>query len=156
MRNIFPILICVLFFQSCFTLKEHVDDRMVDDQFVKRQISLYKRIGDDYRLGSIFRMFITLKRSRDTKYNTYEIYGETGSGIIGKYSMKNDTLILFHEYEFLAGDSCVRMSKLNENDTIPEFYPRKFVVRNDSLIDITNYKDFHGYIRAREDYILVK
>ncbi|MBO5625471.1 MAG: hypothetical protein J5953_06730, partial [Prevotella sp.] len=88
----------------------------VDDQFVKQHISLYKRIGDDYRVRNVLRMFIILKKDN----SAYEIYTEAGNGIIGKYSLRNDTLTMFHEYEFVISDSIVEMSKLNEIDTIPE------------------------------------
>ena len=140
-----------VFFESCYMTRKNVDD-----QFVKQHISLYKRIGDDYRVRNVLRMFIILKKDN----SAYEIYTEAGNGIIGKYSLRNDTLTMFHEYEFVISDSIVEMSKLNEIDTIPEFYPRKFIVRKNSLIDITNYEIFPEYpnkfARKRENYILIK
>ena len=92
--------------------------------------------------------------------SVYEIYSEAPEGIIGKFSLRNDTLTLYHEYKLAFPDSAINMKRLNRKDTIPEFYPTKFIVKEDSLIDITNYYDFPeyagGYSRPRENYVLVK
>ena len=151
MRKIVYFITCLCILQSCYTKSS-----CIDDLFVKQQISIYKRIGDDYRVRNVLRMFIILRKS----HSSYELYTEAGSGIVGKYFLKNDTLTLLHEYEFVVSDSSLKISKFNEKDTVPEFYPRKFIVRKDSLIDITNYKSYHEYpevsARKRENYILVK
>ena len=142
------ISLCIL--QSCHTTKD------IDDQFVKREIRIFKRDGDDYRTRNVIRMFIILKMTN----SVYEIYSEAPEGIIGKFSLRNDTLTLYHEYKLAFPDSAINMKRLNRKDTIPEFYPTKFIVKEDSLIDITNYYDFPeyvgGYSRPRENYVLVK
>ena len=92
--------------------------------------------------------------------SVYEIYTKGGEGIIGKFSLRNDTINLYHEYQLGYLDSTINLTKINRKDTIPEFYPTKFVVRKDSLIDITCYQDapeyLTGYSRPRENFILVK
>ena len=143
--------LCVSILQSCYTTR-----RNNDDQFVKQEIRTYKRIGDDYRLHNILRMFIILRIPN----SAYAIYTESGKGIMGKFSLRNDTITLHHEYELGYSDSIINVTKLNVKDTIPEFYPCKFVIKKDSLIDITYYQDMPEYLkefkRQRENYILVK
>ena len=75
-KNIF-IIMCVCILQSCYITRKNVDD-----QLVKQEIRTYKRIGDDYRLRNILRMFVILKMTN----SAYEIYTESGKGIIGKFS----------------------------------------------------------------------
>ncbi len=91
---------------------------------------------------------------------TYEQYSEAGLSVIGKYTLSNDTITMFHEYELLFSDSIISMEKMNSKDSVSEFYPQKFLIRNDSLIDITNYyispMDSNIYNRPKENYILVK
>lgn len=149
-KNVF-IIMCVCILQSCYITRKNVDD-----QFVKQEIRTYKRIGDDYRLRNILRMFVILKMTN----SAYEIYTESGKGIIGKFSLKNDTITLHHEYEFSYSDSTVNVTELNRKDTIPEFYPTKFIIKKDSLIDITYYQDVPKYLsdftRPKENYIWVK
>lgn len=144
-------VIGITLFQSCYTTRKNTDD-----QFVKQDIRIYKRIGDDYRLRNILRIYIILRMAN----SVYEIYTEGGEGIIGKFSLRNDTINLYHEYQLGYLDSTINLSKINRKDTIPEFYPTKFVVRKDSLIDITCYQDapkyLTGYSRPRENFILVK
>ena len=143
--------ICISILQSCYTTR-----KSIDDQFVKQEIRIYKRIGDDYRLSNIIRMFIVLKMSN----SAYEIHAEYAEGIMGKFSLRKDTLTLYHEYQLGFSDSIINITKLNRKDTIPEFYPTKFIVRKDSLIDITNYQDVPEYLkefrRQRENYIMVR
>lgn len=144
-------IICVSILQSCYTTKINFDD-----QFVKQEIRIYKRIGDDYRLRNILRMFIILRKTN----SVYELYTESGEGIFGKYSLRNDTITLHHDYQLGFLDSTVSVTKLNGKDTTSEFYPTKFIIKKDSLIDITNYQDVPEYLmggrRPKENYILVK
>ncbi len=152
MRKRVLLYFCISFLLSCNTIR-----RNTDDQFVKQEIRIYKRIGDDYKLHhNVLRMFIILKMSK----SVYEIYTETGEGIVGKFSLRNDTLTLYHDFQLGFSDSTINITKLSRKDTIPEFYPIKFIVRKDSLIDITDYYDFPEYQKAftrpKENYIMVK
>ena len=144
-------IICVSILQSCSTSRMNVDN-----QFVKQEILTYKRIGDDYRLRNLLRMFVILKMTN----SAYEIYTESGEGIMGKFSLRNDTITLYHEYQLGYSDNAINVTKLNGKDTTSEFYPTKFIIKKDSLIDITNYQDVPEYPaefrRPKENYILVK
>ena len=144
-------IVCVSILLSCYTTR-----RNVDNKFVKKEIRVYKRVGDDYRLRNILRIYIILRMTN----STYEIYTESGEGIIGKFSLRNDTITLYHEYQLDYLHRTINITKLNRKDTIPEFYPTRFVVRKDSLIDITCYQDvpeyLTGYSRPKENYVLVK
>ncbi|SEW21745.1 hypothetical protein SAMN04487850_2222 [Prevotella aff. ruminicola Tc2-24] len=152
MRRIVILFFCISFLQSCYTTR-----RNIDDQFVKQEIRIYKRVGDNYKVHyNILRMYIILKMTN----SVYEIYTETAEGIMGKFSLRNDTLTLYHDFQLGFSDSTINVAKLNRKDTIPEFYPTKFIVRKDSLIDITDYYDFPEYQKAftrpKENYILVR
>ena len=83
-------VICITLLQSCYTTR-----RNTDDQFVKQDIRIYKRVGDDYRLRNILRIYIILRMAN----SVYEIYTEGGEGIIGKFSLRNDTINFYHEYQ---------------------------------------------------------
>ena len=101
-------------------------------------------------------MYVVLKMSN----SIYEIYAEDAEGIIGKFSLTNDTLTLYHEYQLGYSDSAIVVNKLNGKVSTPEFYPSKFVVKKDSLIDISDYQDvpehLRDFVRLRENYIRVK
>ena len=151
MKKIIIVIMCFTILQSCYTTRKNIDD-----QFVKREIRIYKRIGDDNRLRNILRMFIVLRMTN----SAYEIYTEATEGIMGKFSLRNDTLVLFHEYQLDYLNNKINVTELNRKDTTAEFYPTKFLVREDSLIDITNYQEvpehLKDFIHLRDNYILVK
>lgn len=152
MRNILFLCLCMCFLQSCYTTS-----RSIDDKFVKQEIRMYKRVGDDYRLHkNVLRMYIVLKMTN----SAYEIYTEASEGIMGKFTLRNDTLTLCHEYQIEFLDSAMNISQIDGENTVSDFYPTKFVVRKDSLIDITNYCDYPEYqnvfVRPKENYIIVK
>lgn len=151
MREYLFLWFCLSFLQSCYTTS-----RNIDDKFVKQEIRMYKRIGDDYRLPNVLRLYIVLKMAN----SAYEIYTEASEGIIGKFTLNNDTLTLCHEYKIEYLDSVINVRQIDKKNTIPDFYPTKFIVRKDSLIDITNYYDYPDYqkefIRPKENYIIVK
>lgn len=139
------------FLQSCYTTSISIDDK-----YVKQEIRMYKRVGDDYRLHNVLRMYIVLKMAN----SAYEIYTEASEGIMGKFTLRNDTLTLCHEYQIEFLDSAMNVSQIDGKNTVSDFYPTKFVVRKDSLIDITNYCDNPEYqkvfVRPKENYIIVK
>ena len=79
---------------------------------------------------------------------------------MGNFSLRNDTITLQHDYQLGYSDKTLSVTKLNGKDAISDFYPNKFIIKKDSLIDITNYQDVPEYPaefrRPKENYILVK
>lgn len=147
--RIFFVVFIIMLFQSCIVTNVTNDDKRVKEYF-----NIYRRIGD---FGPpVYRNYIIIKKN----HMTYEQYSEAGSSVIGKYALNNDTITMFHEYELLFSDTIISIKKMNSNDSVSEFYPQKFLIRNDSLIDITNYSIdpmfSNIYNRPRENYILVK
>ena len=146
------IIFILLILQSCSSAYL-VESDSKKDKVAKQYFYIYRRTTDDANLH-IFRNYIILKK----KHFTYEQYSEGGLSVIGKYYIKNDTLTMRHEYELVLSDS-IYIHKMDNKD-VSDFYPQKFIIRKDSLIDITNYyehpADSGMFIRAREDYVLIK
>ena len=70
----------------------------------------------------------------------FEIYSPTIYGsFFGQWDISNDTLFLFPEYEYFYRDSESRISKITPQDTSMLAIPQQYLVKDDSLIDVTNY-----------------
>lgn len=146
----FPLFLTLL---SCVSEKSTIDDAIAKENFC-----VYRRVDDHYKLN-IMRTYIILKKN----CSSYELYFEGGDAIIGKYKNSADTLEMHHDFELLysTSDGTIKVNKIKDDDYHSKyFYPKKFVIRKDSLIDISEYEkdpflsDFSP--KKHEHYILVK
>ena len=146
------IIFIVLILHSCGSANL-IESDTKKNKVAKQYFRIYRRTTDDANLH-IFRNYIILK----PKHLTYEQYSAGGLSVIGKYTIKNDTLTMRHEHELVLTDS-VYIHKMDNKD-VSDFYPQRFIIRKDSLIDITNYyehpADSGMFVRQRENYVLVK
>lgn len=151
MKYIIFFVIAIIF-QSCSSAS-HIESDTQKNDIAKQNFRIYRRTGDDSHLH-VFRCYLILK----PKYLTYEQYSEAGLSVIGKYTIKNDTITMRHEHELRLSDS-IYVHKMNSSD-ISDYYPQRFIIRKDSLIDITNYyehpADSGMFILGREDYVLIQ
>lgn len=142
------IVFTIVILQSCGSAYNFGSDIKRAKQYFR----IYRRLEQD--TPNIYRCYIILK----PQSLTYEQYSEAGLSVIGKYSIKNDTLIMRHEHELRLSDS-IYIHKMRDTG-ISEFYPQRFLIRKDSLIDITNHyehpADSGMFIRGHDDYVLVK
>ena len=135
-------------FLSCSTLKHNVHP----------YISVYEI---EYYVPNIFKSLLVFKHSPQT----YELYLDGSGGVLGHYTIINDTLTLHHEYEYSCEGSKMVLTAIDSTDTFT-LSPRKYLIRKDSLIDITYYPnptpDFvfkdHPFSPTdfRQNYILAK
>ena len=146
------ILTIVLTLQSCSSAYLGESDFQKNKR-AKQYFRIYRRIGDDALLH-VYRNYIILK----PRCMTYEQYSDSGLSVIGKYTIKNDTLTMRHEQELVLSDS-IYVHKIKNKD-VCDYYPQRFIIHKDSLIDITNYYEdplyFGMFVRGREDYVLIK
>lgn len=123
MKKILVIFLCWTFL-SCSTSKHNV----------QQYISVYKRVND-YN-PNILKSFFVFKQSP----KTYELYFDKSGGLFGHYTISNDTLTLYHEYEYSCVDCNMVVMAIDSTDNFT-LSPRKYIIRKDSLIDITYYKN---------------
>ena len=121
MKRIIFILSCILLF-SC--------------KAEKTTLSPFVSVYKSDRIGNILPSYIFLK----TQPQTFEIYSPAIYGsFFGQWDIRNDTLFLFPEYEYFYRDSESRISKIPPQDTCMLTIPQQYLIKDDSLIDITNY-----------------
>lgn len=121
MKRIILILSCILLF-SC--------------KAEKTTLSPFVSVYKSDRIGNILPSYIFLK----TQPQTFEIYSPTIYGsFFGQWEISNDTLFLFPEYECFYRDSESRISKITPQDTSMPTIPQRYLIKDDSLIDITDY-----------------
>ncbi|HPK29790.1 MAG TPA: hypothetical protein PK979_01960 [Bacteroidales bacterium] len=121
MKRIIFILSCILLF-SC--------------KAEKTTLSPFFSVYKSDLVGNIAPSYILLR----TQPPTFEIYSPAIYGsLFGQWDMSNDTLFLFPEYEYFYRDSESRMSEISPQDTSMLTIPQQYLIKDDSLIDITNY-----------------
>lgn len=121
MKRIILILSCILLF-SC--------------KAEKTTLSPFVSVYKSDRVGNILPSYVFLK----TQPQTFEIYSPTIYGsFFGQWEISNDTLFLFPEYECFYRDSESRISKITPQDTSMPTIPQRYLIKDDSLIDITDY-----------------
>ena len=121
MKKIIFILSCILLF-SC--------------KAEKTTLSPFVSVYKSDRIGNILLSYIFLK----TQPRTFEIYSPTIYGsLFGQWEISNDTLFLFPEYEYFYRDSESRISKITPQDTSMLTIPQRYLIKDDCLIDVTNY-----------------
>lgn len=147
-----------MLFLSCASTRKDYDywDSLNEDKVSKNHISLYRRVGDHVGVN-VIRCFILFKKPS----STFEIYFEDGEGIIGRYVTRNDTLEMYHDYSvWQSRNDSIKIKKLVCNDTVGGFFPDKFIIKNDSLLDITNYSYpeliSNMVSNVKNDFVLVK
>lgn len=148
MKKVLAFFLCWVFL-SCSTSKHNV----------QQYISVYKRVNDSN--PNILKSFYVFKHSP----KTYELYFDKSGGLLGHYTISNDTLTLYHEYEYSYIDSKMVVKAIDSTDVFT-LSPRKYIIRKDSLIDITYYQNptpdfvFKNQLFSstdfRNDYILEK
>jgi hypothetical protein len=122
MKKAIIIFCCILFF-SCAAHK------MTLSPF----IAVYKSDG----FGNIYPEYILLR----TQPKVFERYFPTpgGSGTVGEWNIKNDTLFLLPKREYFSRDLTLIFSEITPQDTSVATIPQQYLIRNDCLIDITDY-----------------
>ena len=121
MKKVLVFFLCWVFLSSS-TSKHNV----------QQYISVYKRVNDSN--PNILKSFFVFKHSPQT----YELYFDKSGGLLGHYTISNDTLTLYHEYEYSCIDSKMVVKAIDSTDVFT-LSPRKYIIREDSLIDITYY-----------------
>lgn len=87
-------------------------------------------------VGNIHPAYILLR----TQPNIFEIYSPSiYESIFGQWNIKNDTLFLFPKFEYLNRDSKLKLSEVTRQDTSIVTIPQQYLIKNDCLIDITDY-----------------
>lgn len=75
-----------------------------------------------------------------TQPKVFEVYSPViHSGTFGEWRIQNDTLLLSPKSEFLSRNSTIRFSKITPMDTSVSTIPQQYLIKNDCLIDITDY-----------------
>jgi len=121
MKEIVIIFCCVLFL-SCKTQKISLSPFVV----------VYK---SDW-IGHIPPEYISLKMQSEV----FEIYSPgIYSSTVGKWNIKNDTLFLLPKYEYFSRDSELKFSEIMPKDTTVTTISKQYLIKNDCLIDITDY-----------------
>ncbi len=121
MKKIIFILSCILLF-SC--------------KAEKTTLSPFVSVYKSDRIGNILPSYIFLRTQPQTfEIDSPAIYGS----IFGQWEISNDTLFLFPEYEYFYRDSESRMSKISPQDTSMLTIPQQYLIKDDCLIDVTNY-----------------
>ncbi len=137
MKNLVTIFACVLLL-SCNTPK----------MTLSPYVAVYKSEGG----GNILPTYIFLK----TQPQVYEIYAP---GIylstIGQWNISNDTLFFLAKYEYSKENNELDMY-IPEDLTISSI-PQQYLIRNDSLINITDYSTILLYKSSyKEVYVRYK
>ncbi len=102
----------------------------------KTTLSPFVSVYKSDRVGNILPSYIFLR----TQPQTFEIYSPAIYGsLFGQWDISNDTLFLFPEYEYFYRDSESRISKITPQDTSMPTIPQRYLIKDDSLIDITDY-----------------
>ena len=134
MRKIVIIFCCILLL-SCSTQK------ITLSPFV----SVYK---SDW-VGNILPEYIILR----TQPEVFEIYApNVYASTVGQWSIKNDTLFLFPQYEYFSRNSKLNFSEITAQDTSVAAIPQQYLIKNNCLIDITDYSIVLPELFSNQDY----
>ena len=60
--------------------------------------------------------------------------------IVGQWNINKDTLFLFPKYEYFSRNSELKFSEITPKDSSVITIPQQYLIRNECLIDITNYR----------------
>lgn len=86
--------------------------------------------------GNVYPTYIILK----TQPKVYEIYAPgIYESIVGEWNINNDTLFLFPKYEYFSRNSVLKFSGIAPKDSSVATIPQQYLIKNDCLIDITDY-----------------
>lgn len=122
MKKIFFILGCVLFF-SC---------RMQEQKY-RPFIAVYQ----SYYVGNTLPSYIILKEQ--PKY--FEIYSPSVYGsVFGQWRINHDTLFLLPKYETFIEKAEQIISEVTQQNMNVMTIPQKYLIKNDCLIDVTDYR----------------
>ena len=120
MKNLISLFIVISLFYSCITVKQRQSE----------YIALYKQD----RLGEVLPEYLLLK----DRIKSYEFFSPgLNSSVLGDYNIVNDTIYLNPRYEYSDSIKC-----LSSTDTSIISIPRKFLIKKDLLIDVTDYKNY--------------
>ena len=120
MKNLISLFIVIPLFCSCITVKQRQPE----------YIALYKQS----RLGEVLPEYLLLK----DRIKSYELFSPgLNSSVLGDYDIVNDTIYLNPRYEY--SDS---IKSISPADTSIISIPRKFLMKKDLLIDVTDYKNY--------------
>lgn len=121
MRKFIIIFCCFLFF-SC----------KVQKTTLLPFVEVYK---SNWVGGNIYPSYIILR----TQPKNFEIYAPgIYESVFGSWRIKNDTLYLIPQNKILCKDSDFLIRNV-ENDSTILTIPQQYVIKKDSLIDVTNY-----------------
>lgn len=121
MKRIVIILCCILLF-SC----------KVQKTTLSPFVTIYK---SDW-VGNIFPEYIFLR----TQPKIFEKYSPgIYESMFGQWNTRNDTLFLYPIYECSSRDLELNLSKVTQEDSNVATIPQQYLIKNDCLIDITNY-----------------
>jgi hypothetical protein len=122
MKKIVIIFCCVLFL-SCKTQKISLSPF----------VAVYK---SDW-VGNVYPEYILLK----TQPKVFEKYAPgIYESIFGEWNINNDTLFLFPKYEYFSRNSELKFSGITPKDSSVATIPQQYLIKNDCLIDITDYR----------------
>jgi hypothetical protein len=121
MKKITIVFYCVLFF-SCKS------QQITFSPFV----AVYK---NDW-VGNVYPTYVILK----TQPKVFEIYAPgIYESMVGEWNINNDTLFLFPQYEYFSRNSELKFSEITPKDSSVATIPQQYLIKNDCLIDITDY-----------------
>lgn len=121
MKKIAIVFFCVLLF-SCATQKITLSPF----------IAAYK---SDW-VGNVYPEYILLR----TQPKVFEKYSPgIYASIVGQWNINNDTLFLFPKYEYFSRNTELKFSEITPKDSSVATIPQQYLIKNDCLIDITDY-----------------
>ena len=126
---------CSLYIISSVLLLSCKTQKVLPDSFV----SVYK----SNRIGNIYPEYIILK----SKTKTFEKFSPgLDYGVIGVWEASNDTIFLLPKYQYSQRENVCNFSELTNDDLSLATIPQKYMIKDNTLIDITDYtsvmKDF--------------
>jgi len=88
-------------------------------------------------VGEVYPEYISLK----TQPKVFEKYSPgVYASIVGQWNISNDTLFLFPKYEYFSRNSELKFSEITTKDSSVATIPQQYLIKNDCLIDITDYR----------------
>jgi hypothetical protein len=122
MRKYILILLCILIV-SCKTQKATLSPFVI----------VYKENGDNH---NIYPSYMLLR----TQPKIFEMYAPgVYASITGEWNIANDTLCIFPKFEYYASENKMHMHEINSADSSVVSIQQQYLIKNDCLIDITNY-----------------
>ena len=121
MKQCIIILLCVL---------------IVSCKMQKATLSPFVAIYKRERAGNVLPAYMILK----TQPKIFEMYAPgIYASCIGEWNIANDTLYILPKYEYYANENKVYMDEITPNDSSITTIPQQYLMKNDCLIDITDY-----------------